>query len=118
MLSLIACHHNVGRASDRLRVSNVSHGTSAMHALANPDNRLEFAKLVGARDFYCRHQVQQGASGTLRPWHRTLRPHRRAGRGFARLLLELSCVMQLSLAETLADVVVYPYHQDPNRFGG
>jgi hypothetical protein len=60
MLLLIACHHDVGRASDRLRVSHLRHGTSAMHARADPDHHLECAMRVGARDFSCRHQVQQG----------------------------------------------------------
>ena len=46
-------------------------------------------------------------------------PCRRAGRGFVRPLRELSCVMQLSLAEALADIVVYPSPQETrNRLRG
>jgi hypothetical protein len=65
LLSLIACHHRLGRAHDRLRVSHLSHGTSAMHALADPDDHLELAKRVG--DLYCPHhpEIQPAAPGAL-----------------------------------------------------
>jgi hypothetical protein len=65
MLSLIACHQRFGRANDRLRVSHLSHGTSTMHALADPDDHLEFAQRVG--DLYCPHppESQPAVPGTL-----------------------------------------------------
>ena len=65
MLSLIACHYSVGRANDRLRVSHLRHGTSAIHARADPDDHLECAMRVGARGFHCRHEDQQAAAWRL-----------------------------------------------------
>ena len=45
------------------------HVASAMPVLADVADRHAFATRVGALNFHCRREVQQGASGTLRPRH-------------------------------------------------
>jgi hypothetical protein len=62
-LYIMACHDCRVGITDWIHRSAPSHSASAMDALAELDDRLEFAKLVGARYFHWHHEVQHVASG-------------------------------------------------------